>query len=115
LWPNQLVKARLLLTTRKGALVIPAAVVQRGPQGTFAYVVNAEQKAEARPIQIDAGEGDTVVVTSGLDVGEQVVVDGQYQLRPGAKVEPRDASAPPGGKEHRPGKEGKKKESGAAK
>lgn len=107
LWPNQLVKTRLLLTTRAGALVIPAAVVQRGPQGTFAYVVNAEQKAEVRPIKIDAGEGDTVMVTSGLTAGEQVVVDGQYQLRPGAKVAPRDASAPPGGG---PGKEGKEGE-----
>lgn len=94
LWPNQFVKTRLLLTVRKDALVIPAAVVQRGPQGTFAYVVGPDKKAVVRPIQTEATEGDLAVVTSGLSVGEEVVVDGQYQLRPGATVAPRAADAP---------------------
>ena len=49
LWPNQFVKARLRLTVRKGALVVPAVAVQRGPQGTFVYVVGADGQAELRP------------------------------------------------------------------
>ena len=100
LWPNAFVKTRLLLSTRKNALVIPAAVVQHGPQGTFAYVVDADQKAAVRPIAVDVTEGESVVVQSGLQVGEQVVLDGQSQLKPGAKV----ATRPPEAKEGKDGK-----------
>jgi multidrug efflux system membrane fusion protein len=94
LWPNAFVKTRLLLSTRKNALVIPAAVVQHGPQGTFAYVVDQDQKAAVRPVVVDVTEGDSVIVASGLSAGEQVVLDGQSQLKPGAKVAPRPPSAP---------------------
>jgi multidrug efflux system membrane fusion protein len=86
LWPNQFVKARLRLSTRKDALVVPAAVVQHGPTGTFAYVVKADSTAENRPVVLTAIQGDVAVIASGLAVGEQVVVDGQGQLRPGTKV-----------------------------
>jgi multidrug efflux system membrane fusion protein len=94
LWPNAFVKTRLLLSTRKNALVIPAAVVQHGPNGTFAYVVDAEQKAQVRPIVVDVTEADQSVVSSGLQIGEQVVLDGQSQLRPGSKVVSRPPDAP---------------------
>jgi membrane fusion protein, multidrug efflux system len=93
LWPNQFVKARLQLASRKGALVVPASAVQHGPQGTFAYVVTADSTAEARPISVDATQNDTAIVTSGLSPGEQVVVEGQTQLRPGARVATRPAAA----------------------
>lgn len=95
LWPNAFVKTRLLLATRKNALVIPAAVVQHGPSGTFAYVISADQKAQVRPIVVDVTEGDQSLVASGLQVGEQVVLDGQSQLKPGAKVASRPPDAPP--------------------
>jgi multidrug efflux system membrane fusion protein len=93
LWPNQFVKARITLSTRKGAITVPAAVVQHGPNGTFAYVVSATSTSEMRPIVVDTIQGDLAVVKSGLAVGEQVVVDGQSQLRPGAKVAPRPLSS----------------------
>jgi multidrug efflux system membrane fusion protein len=86
LWPNAFVKARLLLTTRKAARVVPAAAIQRGPQGTFVYVVNAEQKAQVRTVKVDSLEGDIAIVGEGLGPGEEVVIEGQGQLRPGAKV-----------------------------
>lgn len=115
LWPNAFVKTRLLLATRKNALVIPAAVIQNGPQGTFAYAIEGE-KAAVRPIVVDVIEGDTAIIASGLKAGEQVVLDGQSQLKPGAKVSPRapdaakDAGAPApakeGAKEGAPAKEG---------
>jgi membrane fusion protein, multidrug efflux system len=89
LWPNAFVKTRLLLSTRKNALVIPTAVVQHGPDGTFAYVIDADQKAQVRPIVIDVSEGDKSLVASGLQVGETVVFDGQSTLKPGAKVTTR--------------------------
>jgi multidrug efflux system membrane fusion protein len=103
LWPNQFVKTRLLLATRKAALVVPAAVVQRGPQGLFAYVVGPDQKAVVRPITTEGTEGELAVVSSGLEVGEQVVVDGQNQLRPGSKLAPRGAGGPGGAASGGPG------------
>jgi len=97
LWPNQFVKARLRLTTRKNVLVVPAAVVQRGPQGTFAYVIGADSTAVVRPIQVEATQGDTTIIASGLSAGEQVVVEGQAQLRPGARVAAKAAADSPSG------------------
>jgi membrane fusion protein, multidrug efflux system len=89
LWPNQFVKARLHLRTRQGALVVPAVAVQRGPRGSFVYVVSGEQKAALRPVELDTIDGEVALVTRGLDAGEQVVVDGQSLLRPGAAVQAR--------------------------
>jgi multidrug efflux system membrane fusion protein len=94
LWPNQFVKARLLLTTRKNALVVPATVPQRGPDGTFAYVIQQDQTVQPRPIEVDHMEGDLAIVSKGLAEGEQVVVDGQNQLRAGSKVAARQAGQP---------------------
>jgi multidrug efflux system membrane fusion protein len=90
LWPNQFVNARLRLTTRKGALALPATALQRGPAGTFVYVVGDDGTAAVRPVELDVVQGDLAVVASGLREGEKVVTDGQNQLRPGAKVAVRD-------------------------
>ncbi len=102
LWPNQFVKARLLLTTRKDALVVPATVPQRGPEGTFAYVIEQDQTVQPRPIEVEITEGDLAVIARGLTEGEHVVADGQSQLRAGAKVAPRAA----GSGQQRPLREG---------
>jgi membrane fusion protein, multidrug efflux system len=91
LWPNAFVKARLILATNKGALALPNSTVQKGPQGTFVYVVKGDQVVEARPIEIATIQGDTAIIQSGIEVGEQVVSEGQNQLRPGAKVSVRAA------------------------
>jgi multidrug efflux system membrane fusion protein len=87
LWPGKFVNARLILTTRKGATVIPASVVQRGPQGTYAYVIKPDKTAEMRAIKVAQTENNETVVDDGLKPGEDVVVDGQYKLQPGAHVE----------------------------
>lgn len=87
LWPGKFVNARLVLTTRKDATVIPSNVVQRGPQGTYAYVITPDKTAEMRPIKVAQTEGNLALVDDGLKPGEQVVVDGQYKLQPGAHVE----------------------------
>ncbi len=89
LWPNQFVKARLLLMVRKDALVIPAVAVQRGPQGAFVYVVGDDARAVMRPVTIERIEGETAIVAKGLTAGDKVVSEGQNQLRPGARVSPR--------------------------
>ena len=101
LWPNQFVKARLRLAVRKGALVIPAVAVQRGPQGTFVYVVGVDERAELRPVTIERVQGEDALVAKGLTAGERVVREGQSQLRPGAKLGLRPAAPAAGG--NRPG------------
>ena len=98
LWPNQFVKARLLVETRKGALVVPQSAVQRGPKGTFVYVVGPKNEAEERMVDVELVEGPDAIVQGTLAPGEQVVVEGQNQLKPGAQVAPRRAESKAGAK-----------------
>lgn len=86
LWPGEFVNVRVLLETRKNAITIPTAAVQRGPQGLFTWVVTSNYTAAPRRIEIGPSTGDLTVVTSGLADGEQVVTDGQYRLRVNALV-----------------------------
>ncbi|SDT50236.1 efflux RND transporter periplasmic adaptor subunit [Bradyrhizobium canariense] len=86
LWPGQLVNARLLVDTRHNGLTVPAAVVQRGPQGTYAYVVNPDGTVAIRPIKVAQISDGQALIDSGLKANEQVVVDGQYKLQPGTQV-----------------------------
>jgi multidrug efflux system membrane fusion protein len=98
LWPNAFVKTRLLLSTRKNAVVIPAAVVQHGPNGDFAYTIGPDQTAVVTPITVDIMQGDQVIIGKGVAAGDVVVLDGQSQLKPGAKVSTQAAgSSPPSG------------------
>jgi multidrug efflux system membrane fusion protein len=102
LWPGQFVNARLLVKVQKDGLVVPASVVQRGPQGTFAYVINQKKTAEMRPIKVGQVEGGSALIEDGLKEGEQVVVDGYYKLQPGAQVDitnPQPDQSPTIGKE----------------
>ncbi len=91
LWPNQFVKARLHLGLHKGALVVPAVAVQRGPAGAFAYVVGEDRTVAARPVEVESTDSELAVIRSGLKPGETVVTEGQFQLKPGALVETREA------------------------
>ena len=93
LWPNQFVKARLTLDTKQGALVVPSTVVQRGPTGTFAYVIGDGDVVSVRPIEVDLAQGDQSIIARGLKAGERVVSEGQGQLRPGSKVAPKPPAA----------------------
>jgi multidrug efflux system membrane fusion protein len=88
LWPNAFVKARMLAETRTGALVIPAVAIQRGPQGSFVYVVGPDKAAVMKPVTVALLTGDLAIIEQGLAGGELVVIEGQNQLRPGGRVEP---------------------------
>ena len=89
LWPNQFVNVHLLLETRKDAITAPASAMQRGPDGTFAYVVDANNTVQMRPVKVDLTQGSTVVAASGLQAGDKVVTDGQEKLQPGSHVAPQ--------------------------
>jgi membrane fusion protein, multidrug efflux system len=88
LWPNQFVNARLLLDVKKNATVVPSAAVQRGAEGTYAFVVKADNTVEVRPVKVGVTEGNLVAVNQGLDPGEKVVTDGQDKLQAGSHVRP---------------------------
>jgi multidrug efflux system membrane fusion protein len=91
LWPSEFVKTRLLLDTKMGAITAPATVVQRGPNGTFAYVVGADDTVSVRAVEVESTQGDTAILANGLQPGERVVSDGQNQLRAGSKIQAREA------------------------
>jgi multidrug efflux system membrane fusion protein len=86
LWPGQLVNARLLVDTRHDGLTVSAAVVQQGSKGPYAYVVNPDSTVAIRPIKVAQIADGQALIDSGLKADEQVVVDGQYKLQPGAHV-----------------------------
>ncbi len=86
LWPGEFVNVRLLLDVRKGGVVVPASVVQRGPDGTFAYVIGNNMTAQLQPIKVAQVDQGLALIDSGLTPGERVVVDGQYKLQPGSRV-----------------------------
>ncbi|MDR6953112.1 multidrug efflux system membrane fusion protein [Ancylobacter sp. 3268] len=86
LWPGAFVHVNLAVDTVKNALTVPVAAVQRGPDGLFAWVLGAGDAATVRPIETGRVAGGVTVVTRGLDDGDRVILDGQYRLRPNAKV-----------------------------
>ena len=96
LWPNQFVNADLLLETRKNSTVTPTAAILRGPQGTFVYAVKTDKTVEARTVTVALTQGDTTVVSNGLNPGDTVVTDGQDKLQSGSRIEFRNAA--PNGK-----------------
>ncbi len=85
-WPGQFVNVKLVLTTEKGAVLIPNQATQISQQGPFVYVVKPDSTAELRPIKLGQRQGDNVVVTQGLAANERVVLAGQLLVRPGGKV-----------------------------
>jgi multidrug efflux system membrane fusion protein len=89
LWPSLFVKARMHLETRQNVVVVATPAIQRGPNGTFVYVVNPDNTVAVRNVQVDTVQGPIAVVGQGIQLGDRVVVDGQNQLRVGAKVDPR--------------------------
>jgi len=92
LWPNQFVNIHLLLDVQKNSIIIPSAAVQRGPQGTFVYVVKQDKTVEARPVTVALTQANQSAISNGLQAGESVVTDGQDKLQNGAKIEPRTQS-----------------------
>jgi multidrug efflux system membrane fusion protein len=93
LWPNQFVNIRLLLETRKNSTTIPAAAIQRGPQGNFVYVMKPDKTVEVREVQIAVTQNNISAMSSGVAPGDIVVTDGQDKLQAGSKVEPRTPGA----------------------
>ena len=92
LWPNQFVNVRLLLEVRKNSTAIPAAAIQRGPQGTYVFAVKSDNTVDVRPVTIDFTQDNVSVIGSGISPSDVVIVDGQDKLQEGSKIEIRSPS-----------------------
>jgi len=95
LWPGAFVNARLLVETMKGAIVVPTAAVQRGPDGTFVYLLRPDSTVGMKTVKVGQQDDAQAVITEGIAVGDKVVTTGFARLQDGAKVtvgEPQQAA-----------------------
>jgi membrane fusion protein, multidrug efflux system len=95
LWPGEFVSLRLILSTRRGVATVPQQTVQAGPNGHYAYVIKPDNTVERRTVEVASIQDGIAVITKGLAAGERVVVDGQFRLTEGVRVNPTP-SGPPG-------------------
>jgi membrane fusion protein, multidrug efflux system len=86
LWPGQFLNVTMTLKVDDHAIVVPTPAVQTGPQGTYVFVVKADQTVELRPIVVNRSAGAETIIQSGLAAGETVVTDGHLRLVPGSKI-----------------------------
>ena len=96
LWPGEFVSLRVVLWTRQNVATVPSQTVQDGPDGHYAYVIKADNTVERRAVEVASIQDGIAVVTKGLTPGDRVVVDGQYRLTNGARVNPQAPSTPAG-------------------
>ena len=94
LWPGQFVNTSVLVATRKNGLTVAATVVQHGPKGDYVWVVKPDKTVEMRDVVVAQTQGNQALLDKGLAAGEQVVVDGQYRLQSGSKIEVATPDAP---------------------
>jgi membrane fusion protein, multidrug efflux system len=95
LWPGEFVRTRILITTQKDAVTLPSVAVQRGPDGTYVWVVKQDNTVEQRPITTQIVSEDLAIASKGLTAGERVVLNGQSRLDVGTHVDIRSQNAPP--------------------
>jgi multidrug efflux system membrane fusion protein len=86
LFPNQFVNVHMLVDTKRNVVIVPAAAIQRGPQGTYVYVVAGGATAKIRSVTIAQATGGSVGIGSGLSAGDVVIIDGADKLQDGSKV-----------------------------
>lgn len=86
LWPGQFVNVRLKVETLMQALVVPTSAVQRGPIGTFSYVIGEDNVVSAKPVTVTQQNEHDAVIASGLSPNDKVVTTGFANLSDGSKV-----------------------------
>jgi len=94
LWPGQFVNLSITLAVKSNAVVVPSQAVQTGQKGQFVFVVKQDATAEIRPVVAGPVSAGMTVIESGLQPGEQVVIDGQLRVVPGGKVELKQSDKP---------------------
>ncbi len=95
LFPNQFVNVHMLVDTKKDLVIVPAAAIQRGPQGTYVYVVSGGDTVNIHIVTLAQTTGNNIGISAGINSGDIVVIDGQDKLQDGSKV--LTTTAPTGG------------------
>jgi multidrug efflux system membrane fusion protein len=95
LFPNQFVNVHLLADMKKNLMIVPTSAIQRGPQGTYVYVVQGGNTAKIQTVSLAQTTATSVGLSAGLNPGDVVVVDGQDKLQDGSKVSTTTAPAVP--------------------
>jgi multidrug efflux system membrane fusion protein len=89
LWPGQFVNVQLKVRTVKNGLVVPAQAVQRGPDGDYVYLVQGDNTVKMQTVETASEVGDShVMLSKGVKIGDRVVTEGQFRLKPGSKIQP---------------------------
>lgn len=86
LWPGAFVNARLLVETLKSVIVVPTAAVQRGPKGTFVYIIKPDESVAMKSVTVRQQDDEQAVIAEGLAAGDKVVTTGFARLQDGSKV-----------------------------
>src|SRR6202162_2579744 len=97
LFPNQFVNTHLILEILHDQIVVPGAALLNGSQGSYVYLVNADNTVSMRPVTAGPTAGDVVAIAKGLEAAQTVVVDGADQLKDGAKIMLPQAPVPGAG------------------
>ncbi len=105
LWPGGFVGVRLRVDTAHDAITVPDAAVQRGPRGSYLYVIGADDTVTRREVTVGHEDAQAAIITDGLKEGERVVTDGASRLSEGTKIRVTEpaASSPPGNATAAPG------------
>jgi multidrug efflux system membrane fusion protein len=92
LWPGQFVNVVVTLTTDPKAIVVPSVAVQSGQQGTYVFVVKADQTVEMRSVTVNRVSASETVLAGGVQPGDTVVTDGHLRLVPGSRISVKNES-----------------------
>jgi membrane fusion protein, multidrug efflux system len=101
LFPNQFVNIHLLVDTKRNVTIVPSPAIQRGPQGTYVFTAQPDNTVKIVPVTIALSSGNSVGISSGVQPGDTVVVDGQDKLQDGSKIEARTPAGGPTGQSGR--------------
>ena len=93
LWPGQFVNVRVHLDTRRGVVTVPIQAVVRGPEGPYIFAIGTDDRIEKRPVKLALTTREVAVIEEGIQAGQAIVVDGQYRVQEGTRVERQPARA----------------------
>jgi multidrug efflux system membrane fusion protein len=96
LWPGEFVDARVQIATASAATVVPSKAVERGQNGTYVYRIKPDDTVEVCPVNVRHLDEGVAIIADGLAPGDRIVLDGQYRLQPGTRIETRKAAAASG-------------------
>jgi membrane fusion protein, multidrug efflux system len=102
LFPNQFVNIHLLVDTKHNVTIVPSPAIQRGPQGTYVFLAQPDNSVKIQVVTVALTSGNSVGISSGIQPGDTIVVDGQDKLQDGSKIEARAPGGGPANQSGRP-------------